>query len=94
MWNFGWVLFEMTVGRSPDLKKLSLLAQSKGRFPDLAELAAQCTLGVVPDGRLVLFQGFPNLEKLVTECIRIVPGARPEILAARRILEKHFQMSP
>ena len=83
----------MAVGRPPDLEKLYLLAQSKGRFPDLADLAAQCTRGVVPGDRLVKFQSLPKLGELVSKCIQITPGGRPEILVARSIMEGHFQMS-
>ena len=95
MWNFGWVVFEMVVGRSPDMDKLSsLVKQSNGRFPDLDKLATECTRGIVPGGRFEIFQKFPHLRELVTKCIMIIPDSRPEILEAGSVLEEYFQMSP
>ena len=95
MWNFGWVLFEMAVCRSPDLGKLSsLVRQSNGRFPNLDELGTKCTHEIVPGGRLEVFQNFPDLKELVTRCIRIFPSSRPGILEVINILKEYFKMSP
>ena len=89
------MIFEMVVGRSPHLVKLSsLVKKSNGRIPDIDKLAAECTRGIVPGGHLQIFQNVPNLKELVTKCIRIIPGGRPEILEVRSVLEEYFQMSP
>ena len=94
IWSVGWVIFEMAVCRSPDLKKLScLVKQSCGRFPHLDELVTKCTREIVPGGRRDVFQKFPDLKELVTNCIRIFPASRPTILQVINILKEYF-MSP
>lgn len=95
-WNFGWVLFEMAVCRPPDFVKLShLVKQSNGRFPDLDELGTNYTREVVRGGRReIIFQKFPDLKELVTKCIEIVPGNRPDISQVISILKEYFKMSP
>ena len=85
----------MAVCRPPDFVKLShRVKQSNGRFPDLDELGTNYTREVVPGGRREIFQKFPDVKDLVTKCIGIVPGSRPEISQVISILKEYFKMSP
>ena len=86
----------MAVCRPPDFVKLSHLVykQLSGRFPDLDELGTNYTREIVPGGHREIFQKFPDLKELVTKCIGIVPGSRPEISQVISILKEYFKMSP